>query len=219
MKLFRIFAIAAMAMLAGASAQAGVVLSNISNRADISATNTNQNTGNRNAMGFTVGPTNVSLDKITLALFQIAPGQEINTTVDLYDNNGGNPGNVLASSAQTGVSDSNPAGGPKKAFDFVFSGVTLTANTTYFVSPNLGGGSLSWYQSDFGNPVAVGGSGFTFFGTARNTTASGGLWVPGGAVHSLEVSVKAEGGAVPEPALTSLLCFGGIALIRRRMKK
>jgi len=219
MKLFKILAVAVLAMVSSVSAEAGVVLSNISNRADISASSTNQNTDNRNAMGFTVGPTNVSLDKITLALFQIAPPDVINTTVDLYDNNGGKPGTVFASSAQTGVSDSNPAGGPKIAFDFAFSGVTLTANTTYFVSPNLGGGSLSWYQSDFGNPVAVGGSGFTFFGAARNTTLTGGLWVPGGTVHSLEVSVTAEGGAVPEPALTSLLCFGGIALIRRRMKK
>jgi hypothetical protein len=218
MKLFRILAIAALAMVSSASAQAGVVLSNISSLADISATNTNQNSGNRNAMGFTVGPSNMKLDKVTLALFQIAPPATVNTTVDLYSNDGGKPGTIIATSSITGVSDSNPAGGPKRAFDFAFSGVTLTAGTTYFVSPNLGGGSLSWYASDFGNPVAVGGSGFSFFGTARNTTASGGLWVAGGVGHSFELSAS-DPSAVPEPALTSLLCLGGVALIRRRLKK
>jgi len=215
MLLGRIFAIAATAMLISSSVQAGVVLSNILDRNDISETNTNQTATARNAMGFTVGPIDLDLKKVSLALLRAESPAAINTTVSLYSNNAGSAGSIIATSGVTPVSDSNPDSVNKNAYDFLFTGVTLLAGQTYFISPDLGVGQLKWYLSDLGSPVDVGGSGFSFFGASRINAGSAGQWITGGnTAYTMELDV-----IVPEPAITSLLCFSGIALIRRRMKK
>jgi hypothetical protein len=197
MKLFRIFAIAALAMVSSVSAQAGVVLSNMG-ATGTTNTSTNTNTdilaSDLLAAGFTTGSTDQILEWVALWTFNNdAPS---NKTVSIFSDTAGSPGASVGTSTATNVP------GTKGRYQFDFSGVTLTANTKYWVLPEEG---LSWYTVQ-GNaaPTAVNGSGFS--------------WGPLAVNYTLAISTK-DVPAVPEPALTSLLCLSGIALIRRRMKK
>jgi hypothetical protein len=210
MKLFRIFAIAALAMVSSVSAQAGVVLSNMG-AAGTTNTSTNTNTdilaSDLLAAGFTTGSTDQILEWVALWTFNNdAPS---NKTVSIFSDTAGSPGASVGTSTATNVP------GTKGRYQFDFSGVTLTANTKYWVLPEEG---LSWYTVQ-GNaaPTAVNGSGFSFDGM-RDSFNSGTSWGPLAVNYTLAISTK-DVPAVPEPALTSLLCLSGIALIRRRMKK
>jgi hypothetical protein len=210
-KLFRIFAIAALAMVSSASVQAAVVLSNMgsSGLEDTSSTvNTNITNEALLASGFKTGSVAQQLDWVSIVAENITPGTK---SVQIFSNNAGNPGSSIASS--TGI-----AVGSKGVYQFNFSGVTLVANTTYWVLPQSG---MKWYVPT-GNavPTAQNSSGFTYEGT-RFTEE--GDWLASGFNYSIAVSTTSDEppppGPVPEPALTSLLCLSGIALIRRRMKK
>jgi len=220
MKLFKILAIAVLAMVTCASAQAGVVLSNLgptgTNASLVSNTSTNQSSSSRNFTGFTVGSSAQTLQSINVGLFQIDPPAAVSTTLELYSSVGGLPGSLIATSAPTLVSDSNPNGGTKSLFNFTFGANTLNANTSYWVGVTTGTSGLSWYSpTSLAQPSAVGGSGFVSLGTALSD--SSGPRIEGPALtFALFTSDPAP---VPEPALTSLLCLSGIALIRRRMKK
>jgi len=220
MKLFRIFAIAALAMVSSVSAEAGVVLSNLgpsgTDASLVSNTNTNQSSTARNFTGFTVGSSAQTLQSINVGLFQASLPATVSTTLELYSSVGGLPGSLIATSAPTLVSDSNPNGGTKSLFNFTFGATTLSANTSYWVGVTTGASSLSWYSpTSFAQPSAVGGSGFVSLGTAL-VDGSG----PSIAGPALTFALfTSDPATVPEPALTSLLCLSGIALIRRRMKK
>jgi len=210
MKLFRIVAIAALAMVSSVSAQAGVVLSNMG-ATGTTNTSTNTNTdvlaSDLLAAGFTTGSTDQILDWVALWTFNNdAPS---NKTVSIFSDAAGSPGASVGTSTATNVP------GTKGRYQFDFSGVTLTANTKYWVLPEEG---LSWYTVQ-GNaaPTAVNGSGFSFDGM-RESFNSGTSWSPLAVNYTLAISTS-DVPAVPEPALTSLLCLSGIALIRRRMKK
>lgn len=210
MKLFRIFAIAALAMVSSVSAQAGVVLSNMG-ATGTTNTSTNTNTdivaSDLLAAGFTTGSTDQILEWVALWTFNNdAPGTK---TVSIFSDAAGSPG------ASVGTSTALNVPGTKGRYQFDFSGVTLTANTKYWVLPEAG---LSWYTVQ-GNaaPTAQNGSGFSFDGM-RESFNSGTSWNPLAFNYTLAISTS-DVPAVPEPALTSLLCLSGIALIRRRMKK
>ena len=210
MKLFKILAIAAMAMVSSVSAQAGVVLSNMG-ATGTTNTSTNTNTdilaNERVAAGFTTGSTDQILDWVALWTFNNdAPGTK---TVSIFSDVAGSPGTSFGTSTATIV----PA--TKGRYQFNFSGVTLAANTKYWVLPEAG---LSWYEVQ-GNaaPTAQNGSGFSFDGM-KDTFNGGTSWNPQTDNYTLAISTS-NVPPVPEPALTSLLCLSGIALIRRRMKK
>jgi len=210
-KLFRIFAIAALAMVSSSSVQAAVVLSNmgpngVTDTSDI--TNTVITNDALLAAGFKTGSVAQQLDWVSLVAKSANPGTKF---VQIFSNNAGNPGSSIASSAGTSV-------GGKNVYQFNFSGVTLAANTTYWVLPQSG---LDWYvEAANAAPTAQNGSGFTYQGS-RYTEE--GDWFASGFNYTLGVSTTSDEppppGPVPEPALTSLLCLSGIALIRRRMKK
>lgn len=207
MKLFKILAIAAMAMVSSASAQAGVALSNMG-AAGTSNTSTNSNTdilpSEFLAAGFTTGSTDQILDWVALWTFNNDPS--VNRTVSIFSDAAGSPGTSFGTSTATNVP------GVKGRYQFDFSGVTLTANTKYWVLPAAG---LSWYEVQ-GNaaPTAQNGSGFSYDGM-KESYDTGATWSPLTKNFTLAISTS----EVPEPALTSLLCLSGIALIRRRMKK
>jgi hypothetical protein len=210
-KLFRIFAIAALAMVSSSSVQAAVVLSNmgpngVTDTSD--TTNTNIMDESLLAVGFKTGSVAQQLDWVSLVAKNENPGTKF---VQIFSNNAGNPGSSIASSAGTSV-------GSKNVYQFNFSGVSLAANTTYWVLPQSG---LDWYvEADNAAPTAQNGSGFTYEGS-RYTEE--GDWYTSGFNYTIAVSTTSDEppppGPVPEPALTSLLCLSGIALIRRRMKK
>lgn len=207
MKLFKILAIAAMAMVSSVSAQAGVVLSNMG-AAGTSNTSTNSNTdilpSDLLAAGFTTGSTDQILDWVALWTFNNFPADT--KTVSIFSDAAGSPGTVFGTSTATTVP------GTKGRYQFNFSGVTLTANTKYWVLPAAG---LSWYTAQANAaPTAQNGSGFSFDGM-KESYDTGATWGALATNHTLAISTS----EVPEPALTSLLCLSGIALIRRRMKK
>lgn len=210
MKLFKILAIAAMAMVSSVSAQAGVVLSNMG-ATGTSNTSTNTNTdilsSDLIAAGFTTGSTDQILDWVALWTFNNDPA--FTRTVSIFSDAAGSPGTSVGTSTATNV----PA--TKGRYQFDFSGVTLTANTKYWVLPGVG---LSWYTVQ-GNaaPTAQNGSGFSFDGM-KDSFNTGATWSPLVVNYTLAISTS-NVPPVPEPALTSLLCLSGIALIRRRMKK
>lgn len=204
MKLFRLFAIAAMAMLSAVGAQAGVVI--YSNMGADGLTDTSGGdaaditSSSLIASGFTTGSTVKSLASVSLVAQSAIPG---NKTVSIFSDNGaGSPGSLYYVSNSTLVA-------AKDVYTFGFAPpIVLAANTTYWILPEPG---LTWFLNDNTDvPTAQNASGYTFFG-AKNSI-NGVIWLPTDGSFTLSL-------AVPEPALSSLLCFGGIALIRRRMKK
>jgi hypothetical protein len=203
MKLFKILAFAALAMVSTISAQAGVIYSNMGadGLTDTSLTDgDNITASNLIASGFTTGPGARRLGQVSLVIQGLAPG---NKTVSIFSDNGGSPGSSLFTSNSVFVNG-------KGVYSFGFADSTvLAANTKYWVRPEAG---LSWFLNDDGEtPTALNDSGYTFL-AGKNSTDGGTSWSDTDGTFTLSLNV-------PEPALTSLLCFGGIALIRRRMKK
>jgi hypothetical protein len=205
MKLFRIFAIAALALVTSARVQAGVVFSNMGTDG-LTNTGSNQRIdivpAERLASGFTTGPTLQQLNWISIVGNSNESGPK---TVSIFSDNAGSPGVLIGTSNATTVS------GSKGVNRFNFSGTQLLANTKYWVLPETG---LSWYVRNSNTaPTALNGSGFTYVGV--KTSVDGGPWDDNFSTFTIAI----DSIFVPEPALTSLLCLSGIALIRRRMKK
>lgn len=226
MKLFRTLAIAVLAMVSGASAQAGVVaLSNmgadgVTYAIDDMITSTNQTSAVRSAVGFTVGASNFTVDTISAALFGVTPPTSVSSRFGIYSDVGGNPGSLVSMSA----TNNNIQGDGVYTFSFASSaGRVLTAGTTYWVYIDTIGGDMAWYEHV--TPVApsdINSTGLlTYIGDKRSSNFNDGrTWSTRTDYRTF--SISGSGGtppAVPEPALTSLLCLGGVALIRRRMKK
>jgi len=223
MKLFRILAVAALAMFAGANAQAGVVLlSNLGSAgtedADGAPTAANMANGNtRYAVKFTVGSNGGTIDQIRGVFSTNSdPGaNSVTMTLSLFSDVAGDPGVSLGTSGTANLTNT------RANIGFTFgSPLSVTANTTYWiVASNIDATyGASWY-ADFDSMTAYNASGFTGSNTSkRNTSFPTGGWSNNTGL-GFAVLGTVNGGAVPEPALTSLLCLGGVALIRRRMKK
>jgi len=204
---FLALALMAMAFFAASPAQAGVVLSNMgaNGLTDTSGpTNTDILLTNYLAAGFTTGATAQQLDWVSLVGFNNDNGTKV---VILYSDNGGSPDAPITVSA-------GPVVGTKNVYQFNFSGVNLAASTSYWVLPQVG---LSWYiESANAAPTAQNASGFSYLGV-KTSTNSGSSWNT--SPFNYTVGISASPAAVPEPAITSLVCVGGIAFMRRRMKK
>jgi len=214
MKLFRIFAIVAMAMLAGASAHAGVQLSNMGagGTTDTSLGGNQDQNSIRQAVGFTTGLTNLKLDKISAVLFGASFPNEANVILGVYASTGGNPDLSSAIATKTlGVGERSV-----KTFDFSGDNVVLSANTLYYVAVSS---NSSWYRSQpTVNPAVQPGSDWSFAGVKEKVGVD--PWSNSSDRPTFSISSSDHTtAAVPEPALTSLICLSGIALIRRRMKK
>jgi len=205
MKLFKIFAIAALAMVSSASVQAGVVFSNMGSDGltdTASPDNSDISSANRLASGFTTGPGIHQVNWISIVGANVDSGSK---TVSIFSDNAGSPGVLI------GKSNGTTVGGNNSVNQFNFSGTQLLANTKYWVLPENG---LRWYkQVDDSAPTALNDSGFTYAGVRRSL--NGGPWTTRLDIYTIAINTR----VVPEPALTSLLCLSGIALIRRRMKK
>jgi hypothetical protein len=204
---FLALALMAMAFFAASPAQAGVVLSNMgaNGLTDTSGpTNTDVLASNWLASGFTTGADALKLDWVSIVGFNNDAGSK---TVAIYSDNAGSPGTLVATSSGTTVTTKN-------VYQFNFSGANLAASTSYWVLPQVG---LSWYiESANTAPSAQNSSGFSYLGV-KTSTDSGSSW--GISVFNYTVGISASPAAVPEPAITSLVCVGGIAFMRRRMKK
>ena len=212
MKLFKILAIAAMAMVTSVSAQAGaltnVVLSNMGSDGNSTTLSSSSDvTGTRlGGSGFMVGASDFYLSKINVGVFG---GGDI--TASIVNANGSNPGStVFATSTQSVTAVA-------QIVTFDFGSLQLTANTNYFVTLKGTNGD-SWYLKAPA-PSVFGPGGLTYI-SSRYTENNGSSW--DNALGNFQIAYSGSTvppAAVPEPALTSLLCLSGIALIRRRMKK
>jgi hypothetical protein len=124
MKLFKILAIAVMAMVSSASAQAGVALSNMGLDGTTYSSfvdGTNQTASIRSAVGFTVGGSDFTLSSVSAAMF----GNGDAAKFAIYSDVGGNPGVVVSTSTSTTTStrptscaNGNAATGAKAATTF-----------------------------------------------------------------------------------------------------
>jgi len=204
---FLALALMAMAFFAAGTAQAGVVLSNMgaNGLTDTSGpTNTDILANNWIASGFTTGADALKLDWISIVGFNNDLGSK---TVGLYADNAGSPGALIATSSGTTVA-------LKNVYQFNFSSANLAASTSYWVLPQVG---LSWYiEGANAAPTAQNASGFSYLGV-KTSTDSGSSWNT--SPFNYTIGISASPAAVPEPAITSLVCVGGIAFMRRRMKK
>ncbi|MFN9511267.1 MAG: choice-of-anchor R domain-containing protein [Planctomycetota bacterium] len=223
MKLFRILAIAALAMVSSASAQAGaitgVVLSNMGENGDTfptsgSSHNVSSSGLSRLAVAITVGSSNFTLDKINIGAFgtsQSSGATGVTGTLTIYTDSSGDPStNEQTSASQTLFGDDN------YTFDFSSQGgKVLTAGTKYWMVLTSAGVDSAWYFNGSA-PTTYPPGGVTYT-TTKFRDSTGSAWdFTGRGYFAISGTPNSE---VPEPALTSLLCLGGVALIRRRMKK
>lgn len=218
MKLFKILAIAAMAMVSSVSAHAGVALSNMGANGTTYSdfdTSSDQTFAKRSAVGFMVGASNFTVESISAGLF----ANSLSGTFAIYSDVGGNPGAIVSTSTSTNV-------GGEGVYSFSFVGQpgnVLTAGETYWAILDSVGAGLSWYQHQQDTePFDVNSLGLlTHAGEKRSANFNGlRTWTTPPSVRTFSISGTAvPPAAIPEPALTSLLCLSGIALIRRRMKK
>jgi hypothetical protein len=233
MKLFRTLAIAVLAMVSGASAQAGVVA--LSNMGELGTGNyqtgdtADQTASQRTAVGFRTGADSFQLQKIAGVFFGISSGT-VNVVMSIYEDNGGSAGSAGIPGTLVASSVSTPVGSGPSVYNFSFTGQPgslLSANTNYFAMFSTVSGALSWYSADTNggpgggyitDPIPYNASGFMYNG-AKRTTDSFASFSPQGSDRLIAIFGTTGTAAVPEPALTSLLCLGGVALIRRRMKK
>jgi hypothetical protein len=214
MKLLKSLMIVALVVLGNVSANAGVVLSNLGQTGLENLDNLiaiTQGARTRNAAGFKIeGPQKFKIDSVGV-LLEKANQASTSVTMAIYTDNGGKPSMIkLAESAALIVTSRN-------VYQFEFSqGNVVNANSTYWAVLETGVGTL-WAGSTDENPAPLNSPSLTFAGYRRTTTFNDGNWANftsnplGFSVFGTEY--------VPEPALTSLFCFGGIALIRRRVKK
>jgi hypothetical protein len=220
MKLFRILAIAALAMVSSASAQAGaitgVVLSNLGSDGITGSSGTSNDVipPKAAATSFVVGASNFTLDKINIYAFGDS-SSGVTGTLGIFASASGNPSSIDMTSALY-TATQTMTGNDYYTFDF--ANPELTAGQTYWVVLRTSGTSSSWYITGDA-PTTMGAGGITY-GTTKISTDSASTWNSSLGHQFIAIAGSpVNNNPVPEPALTSLLCLGGVALIRRRLKK
>lgn len=220
MKLFGIFAIVALAMISGASAQPGVVvLSNMGadgltapGPGPGSALNTSST---RYAAGFKTGTAIFSLSGFA-AYLEKSNVEASSVSFAVYSDSSGSPGSMIGSATPVNTV------GSLGAVRFNFSAaISLVVGTKYWAVLESSTADVTWRNTtNLVDPSVRNSSGFTFEGFKRSENFnSSKTWIGSDQPHlGFSVFGTTGGGEVPEPALTSLLCLGGVALIRRRMK-
>ncbi|MFM8283216.1 MAG: choice-of-anchor R domain-containing protein [Planctomycetaceae bacterium] len=133
------------------------------------------------AQGFTTGSDAalLSIESVTIGAF--AGATPVSRFVSIYSNGAGNvPGSKLFDSAAVSVSG-------QAKYVFNFSGVSLLANTSYWVVPDFSV-DWSWYlDSDFENPSGQNASGYAYLGSKRTTPGAPSTWVNGLPTYSLSI--------------------------------
>lgn len=225
MKLKSLLLSLAVAVAASLTSQAGIVqvMSNLA--AGVQAVPHDQTSSNRGYISFGVdaGATGVTftLDKIRAYVGISQPGGPYSIKMGLYSDNSGMPGTLITESTPVPM---NSAGGAQPT-DFIFTVDNVLSAGEYYILPTQIGSGLQWYHSS-GTGGTLPSEPYTpdVYYVGSQTTATFDTTAVWSDDDNFSFALFGEitgggGGAVPEPALTSLLCLGGVAFIRRRMKK
>lgn len=185
----------------------------------VAGTNTDIPSGGvyRLAQGFDTGATSLLyLDNITLALGVIGGGT-LNHSISIYSDSGGFPDALLFTSAPVFLSGAEDA-----KYTYSFSGVSLDADTSYWVVPDP---DVRWYFAAGGiiaaTPQEQNSSGYSYAGSAV-LPAEFSAWTDADDTrYSISIMSSDTPEAIPEPAtwVVAALLVGGAAIIRRRRKK
>jgi hypothetical protein len=214
-KLFAAAGAAAVVSLMASAASASIVYNN----GGPNAVNGNETVEWVQSEDFTLGANTA----LTGAGVYLASERDINTAWDggfqyyIFDDNSGNPGNVLASgSVSPTVSDSGQpwcCGGDAFLFAFNFNGAfNAAAGTTYHLGIHAGAPGNFNRDEVYWVTTAVN-------GTGRGVESEGGTfdnWANNGAEHAFYLT----SGGVPEPATWALMIGGmGLAGASLRMRR
>jgi hypothetical protein len=189
--------------VAPARAQSTILFSNLPGN----NTSSTVRTSNFAAMGITMGDTAFTLDAVTLALQIKSDAFYLN----LYSDNGGNPGSLLTALSPTMSFEPTPIGTYTNYTFTPDSSFTLLAGETYWFVASGGGTSTTtapaWEITRTTPTIA---SGITFAGL-RSTSNGGATW----SSPNAQVTLQIEGtiAPVPEPSTIALSVAGGFALL------
>jgi hypothetical protein len=199
----------AVGLMHAATAQADVVLSD--NITGVITGGTEAATdSNWLAASFTTGSSTAQLDGVTLLLANPTAGA---VEVDIYDDGGLQPGSLVGT-----LTSPSSYLGPLVESTFTASGITLAADSTYWVVVHATGGEFDWaWASD----DSFAGSGFT--DTWAQSFDSGGSWFTYAPITTPAVTLGTDplqmivtAAAVPEPgSLASLGLGAGLLLYWR----
>ena len=157
------------------------------------------------AAGFAAGPTGGLLSSVTLKLAEFAPGQ---AEVDIYSDSILEPGTLLGQLTLAGSYSATAT-----PTTFIASGITLAANTNYWVVLKAVSGQFDWSWTSDNVGTGVG-----YQNTWGSSDDSGGTWFTYDSYPTQMNVTLVSAAAVPEPATALLwgLAGVGIALHRQR---
>jgi hypothetical protein len=212
-RLRRAAAAAAVALLlAGAAgrAQAGLIVSNLSQTPDFGS-----NGGKFTAQSFTVGGVSQTLGSVTLRLENTANVDQT-VTVHLFDNTTQNGFDVPGSSLLTIGSFTIPARTTSLADHTLSapSAFTLQANTTYWLEADTELNIVEWAETSSTTTTGPG-----TLGSHAESSSNPPQWLASSSGRrQLEVD-SAQVTGVPEPSGLALLAVGGAGLLGWRVRR
>lgn len=195
--------------VSASSGSAAVVLSNLAETSDSTGTVTGSDLG---AWSFTTGNTATTVNSVTLLL-----GPAISTVTEFVvriraDNGSGLPGTFNHLGLDGSTTPNGASGGTQFVFTPHSSGITLAANTTYWLAigakPDTGSGSGSYTVMTTESDTFSTASGWTGSTTTRLSDDSGSSWMlftTGIPMVAFDVS------PVPEPS--TYATAGGVLLL------
>ncbi|MGP0063897.1 MAG: choice-of-anchor R domain-containing protein [Isosphaeraceae bacterium] len=157
------------------------------------------------ASSFSTGGASDTLDSVTLLLENPVAG---NATVSIYTDGGLQPGTLVGT-----LTSPSSYLGPLVETRFTADGITLSADTTYWVVLQAAGGEFDWAWASSDSGTGVG-----FTDTWASSTDAGNSWFAfvGPDSYPLQMIVSAT---VPEPGSMTLLGLGaGLVLLHRRFR-
>ncbi|WP_395748891.1 choice-of-anchor R domain-containing protein [Prosthecobacter sp.] len=175
-----------------------------------------------NASDFRTGASAMTITSVTLPLWN---GDDINHTLtpSIYTDSGGLPGTLVGTLSSVTIPSSDPFTPSYANYTATSTGITLAANTNYWMTAkNSEGFDLPFYLV-WGTTASNATDGGSVFSTVSATplklsTNNGSSWSTVSSTNNAMFSLTGSLAAAPEPsrALLAGLGLGGLMLRRRR---